>query len=928
MPSAMPISATSPATMGNRRRDFWIAFACLAMVLAALFHRSFQSNMVVFSNDGPLGQINAQAEYALRNLRGYWQDLNWIGIAQLPGFPTIGYSVLMLLGVVGYSKFIAPLSLLILGLSAWFCFRRMGFVPWVCFLGALAAALDMTVFSISCWGLSGWTLQRACTFLVLAALAAPSGQDFVLRLILAGFCVGMGIMEGFDVGAIFSLYVAAFVLFQAWIHDGSPVRKLVTGTGRVVLVAIAAALIAAHALTALVGTQVKGVVGMQQDEQTKKMRWHEATQWSLPPIETLRIFVPGLFGYRMTDVSGRLYEKSYWGAIAEDPMLPELTKASESSDPQIRTQAAVALQRVMRRHTGSGEYAGVAVVFVAIWSLVQSFRRKNNPFNATERKFIWFWSVAACVSLLFAFGRHAPFYQLIYALPYFSTIRNPVKFLYPLHLALVILFGYGLQALWRQYLTGATAKGQSQLAQLKDWWKTAPTADKKWTIGSVIVVIASLFAWLLYASAKPELVKHLQSIGFPDGQLAASMVQQSIGEAGWFILFLVLSAGLITLMLSGGFCGRRVKWAGVALGLLLVADLGRANLPWIVYYDYKEKYATNSLIELLRKKPYEQRVTAELAPRFRKYFVNEKGDFFGPLYYEWLQHNFPYYKIQSLDIIQMPRTLEFDEAYMDAFRPTNASQLAPCGRLWQLTNTRFVLGMTAFLDSLNQQLDPGEHRFRVHNAFNVTPRPGLTTATRFEDLTVVEDPNGQFAVFEFTGALPRAKLFSQWQVSTNDAATLQQLNSTAFNPAQKVLVANALPASIADATNQPAGSVEYAHYEPKRVQLNAIAVAPSVLLLNDRYHPHWTVRVDGKPETLLRCNYVMRGVYVTPGKHVVEFRFEPPATSLYVSLTSIAVGIGLCAFLIVSRKSKTSADSDSCATTLERQPAAVNRKSQ
>jgi hypothetical protein len=86
--------------------------------------------------------------------------------------------------------------------------------------------------------------------------------------------------------------------------------------------------------------------------------------------------------------------------------------------------------------------------------------------------------------------------------------------------------------------------------------------------------------------------------------------------------------------------------------------------------------------------------------------------------------------------------------------------------------------------------------------------------------------------------------------------------------------------------------------------------------------------VDGKPETLLRCNYVMRGVYVTPGKHVVEFRFEPPATSLYVSLTSIAVGIGLCAFLIVSRKSKTSADSDSCATTLERQPAAVNRKSQ
>ena len=94
--------------------------------------------------------------------------------------------------------------------------------------------------------------------------------------------------------------------------------------------------------------------------------------------------------------------------------------------------------------------------------------------------------------------------------------------------------------------------------------------------------------------------------------------------------------------------------------------------------------------------------------------------------------------------------------------------------------------------------------------------------------------------------------------------------------------------------------MEFAHYEPKVVQLNADAAAPSVLLLNDRFDSDWKVFVDGAPETLLRCNYLMRGVYLTPGKHVVEFRFAPSATAFYVSLGSLIAGVALCGLLVVS----------------------------
>jgi hypothetical protein len=254
----------------------------------------------------------------------------------------------------------------------------------------------------------------------------------------------------------------------------------------------------------------------------------------------------------------------------------------------------------------------------------------------------------------------------------------------------------------------------------------------------------------------------------------------------------------------------------------------------------------------------------------------------------------------------MPRPPLDYVAFETALRPEqgNADTLHRFIRKWELTSTRYLLGPTAYLEGLNGQLDPAQRRFRVVQTFDIVPKPGVTTVTRFEELTAEVKPNGQLAVFEFMGALPRAKLFTNWQVSTNDAATLQQLTSKTFDPAAKVLVANVIAPSTAT-TNQNAGAVEIVSYAPKAVQLRAQVSAPAVLLLNDRYDPNWTVSVDGKPATLLRCNYLMRGVQLDKGEHTVEFRYAPPSNSLYFSLAAIALGVILTGLLLAGRSRKT-----------------------
>jgi hypothetical protein len=100
-------------------------------------------------------------------------------------------------------------------------------------------------------------------------------------------------------------------------------------------------------------------------------------------------------------------------------------------------------------------------------------------------------------------------------------------------------------------------------------------------------------------------------------------------------------------------------------------------------------------------------------------------------------------------------------------------------------------------------------------------------------LTVKTNSQGALALIEFTRALPRAKLFANWQVM-DDAAALQTLASPQFDPEKTVLVAKDTP--VSQAPGQPdadPGTVEISQYESKDLVLQADAKTPAVLLLND-----------------------------------------------------------------------------------------------
>jgi hypothetical protein len=70
------------------------------------------------------------------------------------------------------------------------------------------------------------------------------------------------------------------------------------------------------------------------------------------------------------------------------------------------------------------------------------------------------------------------------------------------------------------------------------------------------------------------------------------------------------------------------------------------------------------------------------------------------------------------------------------------------------------------------------------------------------------------------------------------------------------------------------------------------------LVLSDAYDPGWRARLDGKPASIQRCNFMFMGIALPPGEHEVELDYRPRTLIIakVVTIFAAAVSLGL-AFL-------------------------------
>ena len=152
----------------------------------------------------------------------------------------------------------------------------------------------------------------------------------------------------------------------------------------------------------------------------------------------------------------------------------------------------------------------------------------------------------------------------------------------------------------------------------------------------------------------------------------------------------------------------------------MICDLSRADVPWIRYYNYKEKIGMNPVVDLLRHEPWEHRVNSRIWPA---------GGYITPnltqICHWWLENDYPLNDIQSLEIDQDPRMAVLENNYLNQFVATSERDLWRVSRLWQLTNTRYILAGAEWEQGLNQFGEP-KNGFRTVMRMNLEAyKPGI-----------------------------------------------------------------------------------------------------------------------------------------------------------------------------------------------------------
>ena len=323
-------------------------------------------------------------------------------------------------------------------------------------------------------------------------------------------------------------------------------------------------------------------------------------------------------------------------------------------------------------------------------------------------------------------------------------------------------------------------------------------------------------------------------------------------------VLLAAAAGFIHLMTrpASTWPARRLAWALAGLVALDALWLSRHYVQTMSGEALEE----NEVIRLLKSE----------RPRQRVALISQDG-----FYNQWLTYLFPYHGIQALNITQMPRMPVEYQKYLGTLtrRP---------GRYWQLGAVGYVLAPVQIWGQI--QNDPSlRDLFTLALAYDVMPADGGGTK-------VFVNSSGQHVVLRMKDPGPRFTLSGAWQAAPDEEA-LRLLAEPAHPLFDRVLVAPEQAAGL-PASGEPGrpGSVELVEYRPDRIRLKVTAERPALLRVADKYDPAWRASVDGQPASLLRVDYLFRGLPVAAGTHEVLMQYQAGGGTLWL----LAAGLVLC----------------------------------
>jgi len=131
----------------------------------------------------------------------------------------------------------------------------------------------------------------------------------------------------------------------------------------------------------------------------------------------------------------------------------------------------------------------------------------------------------------------------------------------------------------------------------------------------------------------------------------------------------------------------------------------------------------------------------------------------------------------------------------------------------------------------------------------------------------------KFELYKNISALPRVKLFYEYEVISVKDKILQRIFDDSFDIKRSLVLEKDPDIHFSNVATE-SGKVVIESYGSDRIRISVDTPKDALLYLSDNYYPSWKGYVNGKEVEIYRANYTFRAMVVPVGKSIVEFKYE------------------------------------------------------
>ncbi|MDX2041812.1 MAG: YfhO family protein [Acidobacteriota bacterium] len=148
-------------------------------------------------------------------------------------------------------------------------------------------------------------------------------------------------------------------------------------------------------------------------------------------------------------------------------------------------------------------------------------------------------------------------------------------------------------------------------------------------------------------------------------------------------------------------------------------------------------------------------------------------------------------------------------------------------------------------------------------------------------------------IFENPNALPRVWMVPKARAVTEEDAlkAVRGESKEAFNPREIALLEKPPLTKVRLGIDEPFSQAEakLLKHAPNRLVIETNADKRAALVVSEMNFPGWQATIDGQLADIYTANYLLRGLIVPEGKHIVEMRYTAPAAKFGGILSALAL---------------------------------------